>query len=140
MCFNTNYLDNGLWGVYAVVKPEKQYDFAEFMMSDITRMVYEPHPYSIETAKTQLKASLLYNQMSTQAIAEEIGRQLLVYGRRMSKAELFARIDAVDTRTVQNVADRFFFDQDVTLAALGDVYELPDQISFRRWTYWVSSI
>lgn len=28
-------------------------------------------------------------------VAEDIGRNLLVYGRRLPKAELFARIDAV---------------------------------------------
>eukprot|EP01024_Parvocaulis_polyphysoides_P039691 TRINITY_DN35907_c0_g1_i1.p1 TRINITY_DN35907_c0_g1~~TRINITY_DN35907_c0_g1_i1.p1 ORF type:complete len:554 (+),score=96.07 TRINITY_DN35907_c0_g1_i1:117-1664(+) len=140
MCFNTNYLDSGLWGIYAVVKPEHQFDFCEFMMADVTKMAYEPHPYAVETAKTQLKASLLYNQMSTQAVAEEIGRQMLVYGRRMSKAELFARIDSIDADAVRMVADRFFFDQEFVLASLGDSYELPDQISFRRWTYWVTSI
>jgi processing peptidase subunit beta len=33
-------------------------------------------------------------------VAEQIGRELLVYGRRMPKAEMFARIDAVDAETV----------------------------------------
>jgi hypothetical protein len=53
-------------------------------------------------------------------IAEDIGRNLLVYGRRMPKAELFARIDAVDSATVKAVANRFFLDQDIAIAALGD--------------------
>ena len=53
-------------------------------------------------------------------IAEDIGRNLLVYGRRLPKAELFARIDAVDADTVKAVANRFILDQDVAIAALGD--------------------
>lgn len=36
------------------------------------------------------------------AVAEDIGRSLLVYGRRISKAELFARLDAVDAATVRS--------------------------------------
>ena len=44
-------------------------------------------------------------------VAESIGRELLVYGRRLPKAELFARIDAVDSNTVRAVADRFIYDQ-----------------------------
>jgi processing peptidase subunit beta len=36
-------------------------------------------------------------------VAEQIGRELLVYGRRMPKAEMFARIDAVDAETVGTV-------------------------------------
>ena len=38
----------------------------------------------------------------------------------MPKAELFARIDAVDSDTVKAVANRFILDQDVAIAALGD--------------------
>ena len=53
-------------------------------------------------------------------IAEDIGRNLLVYGRRMPKAELFARIDAVDAATVKAVANRFILDQDVAISAMGD--------------------
>ena len=43
--------------------------------------------------------------------AEDIGRQLLAYGRRIPKAEMFARIDAVDGETIRAVADRFIYDQ-----------------------------
>lgn len=43
--------------------------------------------------------------------AEDIGRSLLVYGRRIPKSELFARIDAVDADTIKGVANRFFLDQ-----------------------------
>ena len=53
-------------------------------------------------------------------MAEELGRNLLVYGRRVPKAELFARIDAVDSDTVKAVAQRFVLDQDVAVAAMGD--------------------
>ncbi|KAK1292630.1 hypothetical protein QJS10_CPB17g01980 [Acorus calamus] len=45
------------------------------------------------------------------AVAEDIGRQLLTYGRRMPLPELFARIDAVDASTVKRVANRFICDQ-----------------------------
>jgi mitochondrial-processing peptidase subunit beta len=34
-----------------------------------------------------------------------------VYGRRVPKAEMFARIDAVDAATIRAVADRFIYDQ-----------------------------
>ena len=68
--------------------------------------------------------------------AEDIARQLLVYGRRMPKAELFARIDAVDEETVKEVAARFIYDQELAIAALGDTQTLPDYNWFRRRTYW----
>lgn len=46
--------------------------------------------------------------------AEDIGRQILAYGRRIPKAEMFARIDAVDAETIRAVADRFIYDQVLT--------------------------
>ena len=53
-------------------------------------------------ARQALKSSLLlHSESSTSAAAEEIGRQLLTYGRRIPRAELFARIDAVDPATVK---------------------------------------
>lgn len=70
-------------------------------------------------------------------VAESIGRELLVYGRRIPKAEMFARIDAVDADTVRAVADRFIYDQDVAIAAVGDTQFLQDYNWFRRRTYWI---
>ena len=69
--------------------------------------------------------------------AEELGRHQLAYGRRVSKAELFARIDAVDAATVKAVAERFLYDQDVAIAAYGDTLGLPDYNWFRRRTFWL---
>ena len=60
-----------------------------------------------------------------------------MYGRRIPKAELFARIDAVDASVIKAVADRFIYDQDVAIAAQGDLLNLPDYTWFRRRTYWL---
>lgn len=70
-------------------------------------------------------------------VAESIGRELLVYGRRMPKAELFARIDAVDANAIRAVADRFVYDQDMAVAAVGDVQFTPDYNWFRRRSFWM---
>lgn len=70
-------------------------------------------------------------------LAEDIGRHALVYGRRIPKAEMFARIDAVDVDTIKSVADRFIYDQDIAIAAMGDTQQLPDYTWFRRRTYWL---
>ena len=69
-------------------------------------------------------------------MAEDLGRSLLVYGRRVPKAELFARIDAVDADTVQQVAYRFFNDKDIVAAALGQTELIPDYNWLRRRTFF----
>eukprot|EP00878_Enallax_costatus_P000634 GHUV01000737.1.p1 GENE.GHUV01000737.1~~GHUV01000737.1.p1 ORF type:complete len:493 (+),score=146.57 GHUV01000737.1:128-1606(+) len=137
MAFNTNYHDTGLFGVYAVTDRDRSADLSWVLMNEITRMCYEVKEVDVARARNQLKASLLFMQDASQHVAESIGRELLVYGRRIPKAEMFARIDAVDADTVRAVADRFIYDQDVAIAAVGDTQFLPDYNWFRRRTYWI---
>lgn len=135
MAFNTNYKDTGLFGVYAVAKPDCLDDLAYAIMYDISKMSYRVSEADVTRACNQLKSSLQLHLDGTTPIAEDIGRQLLTYGRRIPTAELFARIDAVDASAVKRVANRFIFDQDVAIAAMGPITKLPDYNWFRRRTY-----
>ncbi|PSC75779.1 putative mitochondrial-processing peptidase subunit beta [Micractinium conductrix] len=138
MAFNTNYHDTGLFGVYAVADPHTDHeDLAWSIMRNVTKLCYSVEDEDVARARNQLKASILFSQDGTTGIAEDIGRNLLVYGRRLPKAELFARIDAVDADTVKAVAQRFILDQDVAIAAMGDTQFLPDYTWMRRRTYWL---
>ncbi|KFM23147.1 putative mitochondrial-processing peptidase subunit beta [Auxenochlorella protothecoides] len=146
MAFNTNYHDTGLFGVYAVADNDADHeDLAWTILHKITGLTYGVSQTDVDRAKNQLKASILFSGDGTTgtwdlvrcSMAEDIGRNLLVYGRRIPKAELFARIDAVDAAAVKDVAYRFFNDQDVAVAALGDTQFLPDYTWLRRRTYWL---
>lgn len=89
-------------------------------------------------AREQLKASLmLHLEGGTSAVAEDIGRQLLTYGRRIPRAEMFARIDAVTPDSVKAVAGRFISDKDLVVAAMGPTQFLPDLEWFRRHAYFL---
>ena len=70
-------------------------------------------------------------------VCEDIGRQLLTYGRRMTPAEIFSRIDAVSAEDIKATAAKFINDQDHALAAVGGIHELPDYNWVRRHSYWV---
>ncbi|GKU97286.1 hypothetical protein SLEP1_g10453 [Rubroshorea leprosula] len=134
--FNTNYKDTGLFGVYAVAKPDCLDDLAYAIMYETTKLVYRVSEADVTRARNQLKSSLMLHLDGTSHVAEDIGRQLLTYGRRVPFAELFARIDAVDSSTIKRVANRFIYDRDVAIAALGPIQGLPDYNWFRRRTYW----
>ncbi|XP_062009796.1 probable mitochondrial-processing peptidase subunit beta, mitochondrial [Rosa rugosa] len=136
MAFNTNYKDTGLFGVFATAKPDALDDLAYAIMYEITKLVYRVSEADVIRARNQLKSSLLLHLDGTSPVAEDIGRQLLTYGRRIPLPELFARIDAVDASTVKRVANRFIYDRDVAIVAMGPVQKLPDYNWFRRRTYW----
>ncbi|KAI3720185.1 hypothetical protein L6452_21098 [Arctium lappa] len=135
MAFNTNYKDTGLFGVYAVAKGDCLDDVAFAIMQELSKLCYRVGDDDLVRAQNQLKSSLLLHVDGTSPTAEDIGRQLITYGRRIPFAELFARIDAVDAATIKRVANRFIFDQDMAIAASGPVKLLPDYNWFRRRTY-----
>lgn len=139
MAFNTNYNDAGLFGVYAIADHTKSdlEDLAWSIMYNITALCYNVSDDDVARARNQLKASMLYAQDGSTGMAEDLGRSLLVYGRRMPKAEMFARIDAVDAETIKAVAQKFILDQDIAVASLGDTQSLPDYTWLRRRTYWL---
>ncbi|XP_010550013.1 PREDICTED: probable mitochondrial-processing peptidase subunit beta, mitochondrial isoform X1 [Tarenaya hassleriana] len=136
MAFNTNYKDTGLFGVYAVAKPDCLDDLAYAIMYEVTKLAYRVSEADVTRARNQLKSSLLLHMDGTSPIAEDIGRQLLTYGRRIPSPELFARIDAVDASTVKRVANRYIYDRDIAISAIGPIQGLPDYNWFRRRTYW----
>jgi len=137
MAFNTNYHDAGLFGVYAATDRDRSPDLTFAIMNEMTKLCYEVKDDDVSRARNRLKASLLGGQDSSHNVAEAIGRELLVYGRRLPRAELLARIDAVDADAVRGVADRFIYDQDPVVAAVGDTQFVQDYNWFRRRTYWL---
>ncbi|GMI29312.1 hypothetical protein TeGR_g10908 [Tetraparma gracilis] len=70
-------------------------------------------------------------------VAEDIGRQMLTYGRRLTPSEIFSRIEAVDAADIKATAAKFINDQDHALAAIGPIHELPDYNWIRRRSYWL---
>ncbi|KAH7516061.1 hypothetical protein FEM48_Zijuj10G0094800 [Ziziphus jujuba var. spinosa] len=135
--FSTNYSDTGLFGVYAVAKPDCLEDLSQAIMYQITKLIYRVSEVDVIRARNQLKSSMLLHLDGTTPVAEDIGRQLLKYGRRIPLTELMARIDAVDVDTVKHVANRFIFDKDMAIAAMGPIQGLQDYNWFRRRTYWL---
>merc|ERR1712072_1388240 len=136
MSFNTCYKYTGLFGVYSVAEPHKVQDLMWYTLEAMVRLVHETSEEEVERAKTQLKANMLMQLDGSSAVCEDIGRQMLTYGRRLTPAEVFDRIDAVSAATVRSVADDVINDKDVAVAAVGPIAELPDYNFIRRRSYW----
>lgn len=133
--FNTTYTDTGLFGVYFVGEPPELDDIAYKVMLELTRLSYKVDEHHLENAKSALKTTLLAQLDGTTAIAEEIGRQMLVYGRRIPMSEWFARIDAVDSDAVKRVAGKYLVDREMAVTAMGPIHSLPDYTWLRRRNY-----
>ena len=73
-----------------------------------------PSAAEVERAKSQLKASLLLSLDGSTAIAEDIGRQLVTSGRRMTPQQIENAVDAVTPEEIKRVAGKYLWDQDVS--------------------------
>uniref|UniRef100_A0A7S3Q7A4 mitochondrial processing peptidase n=1 Tax=Chaetoceros debilis TaxID=122233 RepID=A0A7S3Q7A4_9STRA len=135
--FNTCYKDTGLFGIYAVAPDNKLDDLMWYVMGNLVRMVHSPSDEEVERAKVNLKATMLMGLDGNSNVAEDIGRQLLTYGRRMTPAEIFSRIDAITVDDIKATAAKVINDQDHALAAVGGIHELPDYNWIRRHSYYL---
>jgi len=134
--FNTCYSDTGLFGAYVVAEAENLEDVIYEVFNEWVRVGRSVSETEVERAKTKLKASILMQLDGTTAVAEDIGRQLLTHGRRMSPAEIFLRIDAVSAKDVMRVARQYCEDVDPVIAGVGPLEMMPDYNTMRGWTYW----
>ena len=122
MSFSTSYSDVGLWGAYMVTDNITNIDdLVHFTLREWNRMAQTVTESEVERAKAQLKASLLLSLDGTTAIAEDIGRQIVTTGRRMSPAEIERVVGAISEKDVIEFAQRRIWDQDVAISAVGSI-------------------
>merc|ERR1711907_804588 len=145
MAFNTTYSNTGLFGVYGVADHSDVEDFLYISLNEMVRMAHKVSEWEVERAKNQLKTTLAMQLDGTSAACEDIGRQVLTYGRRIPMAEMFARIDAVDPAAVNRVANNYINDHDLAFVSWGPKDDpksyprtvVPDYNWLRRRTYWL---
>ncbi|KAK7053819.1 Metalloenzyme, LuxS/M16 peptidase-like protein [Favolaschia claudopus] len=127
MSFSTSYADTGLWGIYMVSENLMNLDdLTHSTLREWTRMSMEPTIVEVERAKSQLKAGLLLGLDGTTAIAEDIGRQIVTTGRRMSPIQIEQAVDAVTLDDITRVAKKYLWDKDFAMAAIGNIDGLLD--------------
>jgi len=138
MSFNTCYHTTGLFGAYIVGEKENQTDAIKTVLQDWVRIGLTANEMEVERAKTKLKSSFLMHLDGNNSLAEDIGRQMLTIGRRMTPAEVFFRIDTITYEQVRKVAYKYIFDRDPVVAGMGPITggEYPDyhQIKGMLWS------
>ena len=99
--------DSGLFSVHAATGAEMMADLTDIVTSEMARSAAEvPGLGEVDRAKAQLKAGLLISLESSSARAEQMARQLLVYGRLLTPRELIERVDAVTPEQLRGFAER----------------------------------
>ncbi|UKZ90785.1 uncharacterized protein TrAFT101_005782 [Trichoderma asperellum] len=133
MSFSTSYSDTGLWGIYLVTDNTTRLDdLVHFALREWIRLCTNVSEAEVERAKAQLKASILLSLDGTTALAEDIGRQLVTTGRRASPGEIERKIDAITDKDVMDFANRYIWDKDIAISAVGKIEGLFDYQRLRN--------
>lgn len=118
LSFSTSYSDTGLWGIYLVSENLTNLDdLVHLTLREWQRMATAPTEMEVSRAKAQLKASMLFSLDSSNNIADDIGRQLVTSGKRMTPQEIQAAVEAVTPDTIRQVAQKYLWDKDVSSRA-----------------------
>jgi len=90
--FNTCYKDTGLWGVYFIASKSAAPKVIEQIQDEWKHMCDRITDDEVERGKRLLKTNMLLLLDGSTAVCEDVGRQMLCYGRRIPLHELDARI------------------------------------------------
>lgn len=132
--FNTCYHNTGMFGVYAVAPEEHIEHLSHTLLHAWPETASFVSENELRRAKNRVQASLLSLDGNT-AIMEDIGRQMLTLGRRMSPAEVYQRIEAVSSSDIRRISRDYLVNTPLAGSALGRVQTLPDYNHLMAWTH-----
>ena len=87
------FQDTGLWGVYFVCDKLNLENMIYNIQMEWMRLCTTVSDFEVQRAKDLLKTNMLLQLDGSTSVCEDIGRQMLCYGRRIPQNELEARID-----------------------------------------------
>merc|ERR1711972_94530 len=104
------------------------------LMMGCNILSYSVTDEEVARAKRELKCRLFSAPTSATAACDDLGRQMLAYGRHVPAAEMILRIEAVDAADVKRCAYKYLNDGEVSITALGPLHGLISYYELRRMT------
>ncbi|XP_053325239.1 cytochrome b-c1 complex subunit 1, mitochondrial [Spea bombifrons] len=135
--FNIRYSDTGLFGIHFATDKHNVEDMLHVAQGEWMRLCTSVTDGEVAQAKKALKTAMVAQLDGTTLICEDIGRQTLNYGHRISLEEWNSRIDAVSAKTVQEICSKYLYDKCPAVAGVGPIEQLPDYNRIRSAMYWL---
>jgi predicted Zn-dependent peptidase len=117
--FHWPYSDTGLFGLYAGTDADDTAELMRVATGEIAAAAETINEAEVNRAKAQMKAGLLMALESSGARAEQLARQILVYGRPIPTAEIVAKVDAVTVESTRAAGRALMARSRPAIAALG---------------------
>ncbi|KAK5779669.1 mitochondrial processing peptidase PWA37_000870 [Arxiozyma heterogenica] len=128
MSFSTSYADTGLWGMY-IVTDSKQHN-PKLIIDEVLRewsriKAGNVTDGEVKRAKAQLKAALLLSLDNSTAIVEDMGRQIVTTGKRLSPEEVSEQVDRITKDDIVMWANYRLQNKPISIVGLGNVNNIP---------------
>lgn len=131
--FSTCYNHTGLFGVYYETSYQTIGRFSEELMNEFAK-IRSITQEELDRLRNRVKFSYLMQLDGSTAICEEIGRQILTLGRRMTPYEILERLDNVTLDDIQRICDTYLKNVDPVVASYGNLKNQPDYEKIRQMT------
>ena len=118
----SHFTDAGVFQIYAGTSPEQLDEVLDLALAELRRAVREPvSTEEMRLVKDQAVASILLGLESTSARAGTLARQEITHGTWFAPDEIIRRIEAVTPEQMQRIAESYFRQDALAVAALGNL-------------------
>ncbi|XP_047308568.1 mitochondrial-processing peptidase subunit alpha-like [Impatiens glandulifera] len=130
--FNSIYNNTGLFGIQATTTSEFANKAIDIAVRELIAVATpgEVDEVQLDRAKQSTKSAILMNLESRVVASEDIGRQVLTFGKRLSVDHYLKNLDEVSAKDIASMAQKLI-SSPLTMASYGDVVYLPkyDEVS-----------
>jgi predicted Zn-dependent peptidase len=117
--FHAPYADTGMFGLYAGTDAIDAPELMRVVVDEIAAAADTISEAEVARAKAQMKAGLLMALESSGARAEQLARQIIIYGRPIPMDEIVARVDTVTVESARAAGSALIARSRPAVAALG---------------------
>ncbi len=118
--FHWGFSDTGIFGVHAATGQADIAELVPVIVRELQKAGEGIGQEELDRARAQYRAGLIMSGESPASRASQIARQLLLFGRPVTKEELMGRLDALNTERLTDLSARLFSTRP-TLTAVGPV-------------------
>jgi predicted Zn-dependent peptidase len=118
--FHWGFSDTGIFGIHAATGQSDIAELVPVIISELQKAGDEILQEELERARAQYRAGLIMSGESPASRASQIARQMLLFGRPISKDELMERLSALTVERLRDLSSRLFSTKP-TITAVGPV-------------------
>ena len=122
--FHWSFLDTGLFGFEAATSGRQARELIEVSLACLAEAAHDLDEAELARARAQTKVGLLTALESSSARAEQIARQIMIFGRVLTQREMIEKIDALSLDEVR-AAGAAMLRSAPTVAILGATRKAP---------------